>query len=149
MAATYDRLGVRFMHPENWTVSEEQADEFPLSVTLQSPGGAFWTLHIYQRPINMPALVEEGLEAMRSLYEGLEFEAASDRFAGHDARGYDMNFFCLDFVVTAKSRGVLTDERGYLLLYQAESRDFDALEPVFQAMAVSLLSPGGVASMQE
>jgi hypothetical protein len=144
MAATYDRLGVRFLYPENWVVSEEQAEEFPLSVTLQSPTGAFWTLHIYQRPINMPALVEESLEAMQALYEGLEFEPASEQFAGHDAAGYDMNFFCLDFVVTAKSRGVITDERGYLILYQAESRDFDSLEPVFQALIVSLLSgPGG------
>lgn len=140
MATTYDRLGVRFLYPENWTVSEEQAEEFPLSVTLQSPGSAFWTLHIYQRPINLPALVEESLDAMRELYEGLEHEEASEDFAGHPAQGCDMSFFCLDFVVTAKSRAVLSEERGYLFFYQAESRDFDEVEPVFRAMAISLLS---------
>jgi hypothetical protein len=140
MAATYDRLGVRFLYPENWTVSEEQAEEFPLSVTLQSPGSAFWTLHIYQRPINMPALVEESLEALRELYDGLESEEADEELAGHPAKGYDMNFFCLDFVVTAKSRAVLTEERGYLFISQAETRDFDELDPVFRAMAISLLT---------
>lgn len=141
MAATYDRLGVRFLYPESWVISEEQAEAFPLSVTLQSPSGAFWTLHIYERPINMPALVQESLEAMQGLYDGLEYEAAEEPFAGYDSAGYDMDFYCLDFVVTAKSRGILTDDRGFLLLYQAESRDFEELEPVFHAITISLLSP--------
>lgn len=140
MAAKYDRLGVCFLYPENWTVSEEQAEEFPLSVTLQSPTGAFWTLHIYRRPADVAALVEESLAAMQAIYEGLEAEPVSDEFAGHEASGYDMSFFCLDFVVAAKIRGILTDGSGYLVLCQAESRDFDELDQVFRAMTISLLT---------
>ena len=37
MTATYDRGGISFMYPENWSVMDEQLDTFPRSVSVQAP----------------------------------------------------------------------------------------------------------------
>jgi hypothetical protein len=46
----------------------------------------------------------------------------------------------LDLLVEAKVRCLKTPSALLLWHYQAESREFDEMEPVFQAIATSLLS---------
>jgi hypothetical protein len=50
-----------------------------------------------------------------------------------------MEFYCLDLLVTARARAVRTDRATYLVLCQAESREFERLLPVFETITLSLL----------
>jgi hypothetical protein len=139
MAAIYDRLGIHFLYPENWTLSEDQLDpRFP-SVTLSTPGGGFWLLQAHATSADPDALLAEVVGAMQQEYESLETEEVTERVGQFDAAGRDMNFYCLDLIVSARARCFRAGKRVLLVLYQAEQREFDELEPVFRAITLSLV----------
>jgi len=130
------------MYPENWEIGEEQVEDWPRGLSVQSPAGAFWTVHLYPSTTNPADVADQVLEAMRLEYDSLEEEAVPAQVAGHDATGHDMNFFCLDMVIHAETRCFRWNGYTLLLMSQGESRDFDEYALVFNAMAHSLLQPG-------
>ena len=44
MIAYYEKCGIRFAYPENWTIADEQLDESPQGVSVHSPEGGYWDL---------------------------------------------------------------------------------------------------------
>ena len=54
-------------------------------------------------------------------------------------QGFDLAFFYLDLLVEAKIRWIRTPSAILIWLYQAESRELEKSEAVYQAMAVSML----------
>ena len=140
MVATYEKFGIRFLYPENWTVSDEQLEDWPRSVSIQSPQGAYWELQVYPSRINPARLVKQALAAMEQIYEDLEAEPVTEELWEVTAAGYDLHFFCLDFLVTSRIRGFYAGSRTCVLTCQAESREFDRQQAVFSAMTKSLLN---------
>lgn len=140
MPASYNRLDIRFIYPENWTVSDEQFDEWPHGVTLQSPGGAFWEVQLYPAETDPEDLVAKVLDAMQEEYADLESQAVTEDLGDSPTVGLDLRFFCLDFLVTAQVRSFSAEAGTYLFIYQAENREFDRQEAVFQAITQSLLT---------
>jgi hypothetical protein len=140
MSAIYENLGVSFMYPENWEITSASGqDETGQSVTVQSPTSGFWSLDAYPSASDPQDLADQVRLTMSSEYEGLESQPVTEEIGAAQLVGYDMDFYYLDFVVTAQVRSVRVGKRTFVLFCQAESRDFDALAPVFQAMTVSLL----------
>jgi hypothetical protein len=134
----YDNYGIKFLYPENWSIDEEESDEeWPKTVTLQSPGGAFISIYIYEGGANLRDLVREAVEAVRSEYQDLE---ADEILQPDDADyGYNFDFLYLDLIVTGQIRGALLPGRAVIWQIQAESRDFDEQELVFKAITTQLL----------
>ena len=137
MPAVFDHLGVRFQYPEGWSLEagdEADGDE----VTVYSPGGAFWSLTI--REHGEPSdLMEVVVDAMREEYDELDAEEVEDSIAGEDLNGCDLNFYCLDLTNTAQVRAFRRGNKTYLMIWQAEDREFDELVPIFRAIATSLV----------
>lgn len=133
-------FGISFQYPENWTLDEEDALAGNKSVTVYSPGGAFWSVSIHPREADPRQLADDAIEAMKGVYEGLESEITQETIAGRELVGGNLYFFCLDLTNTAIVRCLRTNQASYVLFWQAEDREFDKLDPVFRAMAVSLLS---------
>jgi hypothetical protein len=140
MPCTYDKLGVRFLYPDNWFLDEEDAPGGIPSVTVQSPGGAFWSLAIHSPETDPDELAQAALKALKAEYQDSEAEAVTERIAGQTIDGYDFHFFYLDFVNTAVVRGFRTPKASCLVLCQAEDREFNELAVVFRAITTSLLS---------
>ena len=145
MTATFDRAGLRFLYPENWTVSDEQLSSTPQSLTVESPGSGFWVLMVYDREFDPEQLVEQVVESMREEYEGLETALAANQFGEVQVGGCDMMFYCLDFVVHSRVLALRALGRTLLTMWQAEDREFESLEPVFLAITKSLLEPEKIA----
>lgn len=139
MPAVFDKLGIRFQYPDNWTLDETEALEGNETVTVYSPGGAFWSIVIHPHGQSPAALAEAAVKALRQEYEGIEYEPVEETIAGQHLEGWDMNFFYLDLTSTAQVRSFGTDKATYLLLCQAEDREFAEVEAVFRAMTRSLL----------
>jgi hypothetical protein len=139
MPALFDRFGVKFQYPENWQLDEEDAIQGGQSVTVYSPGGAFWTLVIHPRTADPARLAKAAVDAMRQEYEELEAEAVCEKLAGRETVGYDLNFYYLDLINTAAVRSLQTNRRTYTIFYQAEDREFAKVEQVFLAIATSLI----------
>lgn len=138
MPGVYDNFGVKFLYPENWQIAEEQGDDWPKTVTVQSPEGAFVSLFIYEGGVSLRDLVREAVEAMQAEYEDIETEEVLQPTDGADY-GYNLDFYCLDLIITAQIRGALLPGKAVIWQNQAENREFDKSELVFRAITASLL----------
>ena len=139
MPASYDRFGIHFDYPDNWQLdaSDEQGD--PTSVTVACPSGAFWTLTSHPADADLGDLIDQVLSVLREEYEQLDAEAVSQTLGEVELIGYDVNFYCLDFISDATIRGFQTPGATYVILCQAEDNEFQQLDLVFQAVTTSLL----------
>jgi hypothetical protein len=139
MPAIFDKLGIRFQYPENWTIDEKEALEGNNSVTVYSPGGAFWSIVFHGGGVGPKELAAQALKVMKKEYEQLDAESVQETVAGHKLTGYDLNFYCLDLTNTALIRAFRTASAAYLILCQADDREFDEVEGVFRAITASCL----------
>ncbi len=139
MTATYENHGITFLYPENWKLTQEQCTERPYEVSVQSPGSGFWSVHVYEESSDPGELVAEALRSMRQEYENIDSEPVVTMIGHLDAAGYELNFYCLDFLVTARIIGFRNAGCTYLVLYQAESSEFEDLGRVFEALTISLV----------
>jgi hypothetical protein len=142
MPAIYDLDGLRFQYPENWVLADGDSDQLPRSITLHAPGGAFWSVDVHPHSIRPGDLLHEVVRGMQQEYSDLEQIPAPESIVGASADGLDLYFTCFDFIIAAKLRCLRHGHATYLFTYQAEDRDFDRLEPVFQAITISLLRDG-------
>lgn len=140
MIATFNHANLRFHYPENWKITDEALVDWPRMVSVQSPGSGFWTVMQYDLGADPVTLLEETLQEMSTQYENLESNAISEQFDDTEVMGYEMFFYCFDFLVCARALAVRADDgKVYLILWQAEDRDYSQVEPVFRAITTSLL----------
>jgi hypothetical protein len=139
MPTIFDKMGIQFLYPENWTLDEQEAIAGEGAVTVYSPEGAFWSVMLHPPAVDPRQLTLEVLAAMREEFTDFEAEPSGETIEGVDMTGFDMNFYCLDLTNTALVRGFRTADNTCIILYQAEDREFATIEPVFRAMTTSLL----------
>ncbi len=141
MPATFDKFGIQFLYPENWALEEQEtADgENFVTVTSPSPRDGFWTIMLAPRNVEPRQLSLTAMQTIKQEYEDFEAEPVSDSIAGTDLTGFDLNFYCLDLTNTAVVRGFRLRSASCVIVWQAEDRDYAALEPVFKAITTSLL----------
>ena len=139
MPATYQKLGIRFQYPDNWSLDEGEALEGEKSVSVYSPGGAFWSVMIHPRWQAPEDLVEAALRTMREVYDELDAEAVEETVGETELVGCDMNFYCLDLTNTAAVRSGRIGESTLVIFWQADDRELAEVEAVFRAITLSLL----------
>ncbi len=139
MPATYDKLGLNFMYPENWKLIDE-TESLPNVVTLEAPeGSCTWTVHAYPKDADTDEILKESIQTLEQTYDDLEISPLTQSIGGAEGHGVEAMFYCLDFLIRAKLLWLETHEKNYLLWTQAEDRDFDDQEIIFQAITVSML----------
>ncbi len=139
MPATFDQFGLRFEYPDNWSVDQSEDIDSNQQVVVSSPHTAFWQLSKYPPGTDLEPLFDEVLAALRSEYEEIEVEPENDLVEGFTVKGFTVNFFYLDLTNTCWLRGIETPAANYLLICQAEDREFAQVELVFRAMLASVL----------
>jgi hypothetical protein len=140
MPATYEKLGIRFLYPDNWSLDEDDVLGGDPLVAVYSPGGAFWSVALHPVETDPSELASAALRTLKAEYEDSESQPVSEEIGGETIDGFDVNFFYLDFTNTALIRSFRTEEASCLVLCQAEDREFDQLGPVFRAITTSLLA---------
>ncbi|MDA0657510.1 MAG: hypothetical protein O2931_11135 [Planctomycetota bacterium] len=136
--ATYTGFGIRFQYPSNWVLLEEQTEGWPIGLTVQSPGTAFWSLNLYRKLLPPAALAQEVLAAMRSEYLDLEADPVTSRTGLDSDVAFDLNFYCLDRLVTGKIEIIDYQALTLVILAQAEDLEFEELKAVLAALTESL-----------
>jgi hypothetical protein len=139
MPAHFDSLGISFQYPDNWTLDDADALLGRKSVTVFSPGGAFWSVAIHPASADPAKLVAAVVDALRQEYEGLEAEEVEEKIAGYDLSGFDLAFYCLDLTNTAHVRGLKTSHAVYTICCQAEDMEYERVKRVFQAISITFL----------
>jgi hypothetical protein len=133
MPARYDGIGISLLYPDNWVPQPSDGQDAP-GVVLETPGGAFFSIHRFAADADPSALLDRSVAAMREDYAELE-ESTWDRPIG---AGRELDFYCLDLVITARLWARPAGDGCLLIHMQGESREFDRQTPVFDAMLVSL-----------
>jgi len=140
MTAVYEHAGIRIQYPENWQLRPNVESPDAKSILAESPSGAFWSLEVFSSGMTVEVACAEVLRAMRNEYEEIEVEPTVEVLGEMKAEGYNITFYCLDMLVSARVVGWESRALGTLILqYQAEDREFQRLERVFQAISTSLL----------
>ena len=142
MPAIFDKLGMRFQYPENWKVETDAPASGNQTVSVYSPDGAFWTVMSYRPDADPMELARTALVAMQNEYDELDSEEVSEEIGDVELVGFDLNFYCLDLTNTAWIRAGSNEAKTFLVICQAEDREFEEVLPVFQAMTASLLANG-------
>ncbi|HTM54482.1 MAG TPA: hypothetical protein VL175_10665 [Pirellulales bacterium] len=140
MPATYDKMGIHFLYPDNWSLDEGDALDGVPSVSVYSPGGAFWSIALHPRETEPSEVAAAALQALQAEYDEAEAEPVDEQIGPESISGYDLNFFYLDFTNTALIRGFRTPAATCLVLCQAEDREFARIGAVFRAITTSLLA---------
>ena len=107
---------------------------------MAAPSGAFWSLLIFDRSKNAEQLMLECLKNIEEQYESMESSPISETVGGFAALGHDTFFFYLDLLITNRMRCITQGDFHFLIIWQAENREFDKLEPVFQAITIGFLA---------
>jgi hypothetical protein len=143
MPAVFDKLGIRFQYPENWTLESDATATDRQTISVYSPEGAFWMVMCHPRDSDPLELARTALAAMQNEYKELDSEPVREEIGDVELVGFDLNFYCLDLTNTAWIRAGYTKSTTYLLICQAEDREFEQVSAVFQAMTASLLAGSG------
>lgn len=138
MPKRFDDLGIHFQYPDNWELDVEDSLEGNQTVSVMSPGGAFWTIMIHPRSLDPGPLAESALQALRTEYPDSDISALKETVGGYELSGYDLNFFYLDLTSTATLRAFRAPDATYLIHCQAEDREYEQLQHVFRAITASL-----------
>ncbi len=140
MTAVFDKHGLCFQYPENWEVHENYAPDQALEIYLAAPSGAFWTVLAFSSDADGSVLMQDLLNSFEQQYDQFECEPAREVLANTTLDGFDSQFFYLDFVVTNHMRTLQVDAHHLLIMAQAECREFEKQELVFNAITTSLLT---------
>lgn len=138
MPGYYDKAGLQFAFPDNWTIDDDDQANADAAATVLSPNTAFWTVMLYHRRVDVRELADTVLEALRGEYPQIEVDTTEETPATH---GYELSFQCLDLINTAFIRAFHHGDQTYLILSQAEDHELEVAEQVFAAMQASLLEP--------
>ena len=139
MPQKFQKPSIAFQYPDNWTLDEEVGPSGHKSVTVSSPGGAFWSVAVLPRSADPKLLAETVVEAMKEEYPETEAYSASETILGREMVGYDMNFQCMDLTNSARIRCVKMEKNNYTIFCQGEDREFETAQLVFSAMTTSLI----------
>ena len=139
MVATYDRQGITFLYPRNWTISEELPPSECRCVTVQSPESGFWMLQTFAGTETPERLAAEALQSLKQEYGELEVIPIEEGMGATRLIGYDLQFFYLDLLVRCQVRSFALADSNCVVLCQAEDGEFDQLAQVFSAITTSLL----------
>jgi hypothetical protein len=135
----FDRDGIAFDYPDNWTVETSGNPGNGLEVTVSAPDGAFWSINCQPAGSEPNQLTEAVISEMRQEYPNLDSEPVIEDVFGRALPGADLNFYCLDLTNTAEIRCLETPTACYVLFCQAEDRDWEQLRHVFKAMNTSFV----------
>ena len=82
MPGVYEKMGIRFLYPDNWTLDEEEALEGNRSVTVYSPERSVLVDRAAPDGTDPDELASTAVAALQAEYQDSESEPASDQIGG-------------------------------------------------------------------
>jgi len=136
MPGTFEDFGLRFLYPDNWTVQGRESDSRCEGVTLDLPAGGFFSVTRYFKHSAPEALLDEIAGAMKIEYPEIETDPIG--VSDDDDFFIESRFYYLDLLVISRSVALEVEDDLVIVQMQAESREFDGNEKVFDAVIRSL-----------
>ncbi len=139
MLSTYQGNGVSCAYPETWKVQESQGDDDTEGFLIESPDAAFFAVSKFPWTCAPREVLEQATEALQQEYEEVEVEWIDSDLSMADSRSVEVRFFLLDMLVVSKLRAFSLGHQTYLIEQQAEDREYQRVDQVFDAMVETLI----------
>ncbi len=136
MPAIFEEFGIRFLYPDNWAIGSRESDLNVEAITLELPGGGFYSVARHFQHDAPEQLLEKIVTTMRLEYPEMESDAIA--VSEDDDFFIETRFYYLDLLVTSRLTAIEVADDLVIVQQQAESREFDRNEPVFAAILRSL-----------
>ncbi|MCA9107246.1 MAG: hypothetical protein KDA83_17650 [Planctomycetales bacterium] len=136
----YEHNGLRFAYPENWQIEEIDVVGQPLDITLQTPGGGLWSLQSIPGGMSPGEAAAQALKGVEAEFQEVENESAQLELVEQLWLGFEIRFFCFDYLIEGRVWACRIPGRTLVCVYQAEQAEFEKQEPVFQAVMASLFT---------
>lgn len=137
MIKNFDRDGIQFQYPANWTLDLDEGGN-GWTVVLQSPATAFALISLRPDADTPSQVATEALDALKQEYSELEADQAIDNIAGQPAVGHDIEFLTLDTSIICWTRCFESSAGPVLVLCQTSEYDREMNEPVLRAICASI-----------
>lgn len=134
---TYTGHDIIFQYPTDWILTEDEADG-EVTVSLQTPGAAFWSLTVFDDRPAAEDVLGAVLNAYRDEYPELDIYAVSTTVCRLPAEACDLDFVCLDLVSSAALRSFESLTRTFLIVYQGPDRELERFQGDFERVTLSL-----------
>lgn len=135
--AVYAEHGVTFSYPNDWELTEQrEGDE--ITITLNSPQTAFWTLTLFLDRPDPKRVMKAALDAFRQEYPELDVYSIKARLCGQPSLARNLEFVCLELLNSAWLRTVQTPDFTILVLYQAHDAELKINGPTLKQITKSV-----------
>jgi hypothetical protein len=144
---TFERDGISFRYPADWTLETEEADAGGeadaeeaggWTATVTSPETAFLMVSLRPEAAHPGDLADQTLDALKADYKELDAENVTETVAGQPALGFDADFLTVDTAIACRVRCLDTFAGPLLLLSQVSEYDRERNEPILRAILASL-----------
>ncbi len=139
MPKQYDDHGVQFIYPDNWQLEVTASPELIADINLQSEGSCIWSVKILSSEYDLVDAMNQIVNGLTDGVEEVETNPIETELVGWDLRGVELNFFYLDFLVSARIVVARQQKKYLIFLAQGETQEFDKTSQVFAAITTSLL----------
>jgi hypothetical protein len=134
MPATFESFGIKFLYPDNWTVTERADDEGGDGATFQLPSGGFFSVEREREGQLAEELIEEVADSLEEDYGDIEREEPQIDAVASSETDVDFRFYYHDLLIVSRLMIISVGDASYVIQIQAENRDFDSNEMVFAAI---------------
>ena len=136
MQTLYQTDGLSFAYPADWELSTEQLAD-GLSVLVNGAGTTFCSFLLMPERPAVATVLKNALEAFRDTYDEVDSEPVECRLASRAARGFDVDFYCLELLNSAWLRAFRTGKYTVFMLFQSGFDEPEA-RSIFDAICASL-----------
>jgi hypothetical protein len=134
MPEKFEGFGISVMYPDSWQLDSEVEGD---SVSIESPEGAFLSITKCGATAEAHIALLNARQAMHEEYEEIEQETLVKEIANLKLTGEILRFVVLDLIVTSQLLLLNYEGKDFLIQTQAEDREHDRLQPVFDAILTS------------
>ena len=138
MVNTFERDGISFRYPADWTAETEEDADGGWTVTASSRDTAFFLASLQPGASDAGTLADQALDSLKGVYAELDAEPAMETICKRPAVGYDADFLTADTAAICRVRGLDTFAGPLLLLAQVSEFDREKNDSVLRAIVRSL-----------
>lgn len=138
MPASFDSFGIKFLYPDNWSLADRGEGEGDEGVTLELPSGGFFSIEREAEDQLADELIEELASSFEHDYGEVEREELPVDSQSDIERAVEFRFYYLDLLIISRMLILDRREKRYVIQLQAETRDFERNEMVFDAILKQL-----------
>src|SRR5215217_5608860 len=136
---TFERDRILIRYPDDWSAETvEDPESGGWTVTVSSPGTAFFMMSLQPDANDSGDLSDQTLETLKSEYKEFEAEEVMETICGLPAIGFNADFLTLDTTISCRVRCLNTFAGPLLLLSQVSDLDRDQNDPELRAIVASL-----------